>query len=462
MTGKELQDKMFRFSTSYFLTDLRKDRESFYALSTEELGKYWICIGGYILNLFLDGNIKKANELISLIPEDSIMRIGLTIVNPTVEWKDFLKTVDLLKKNNQKLQMVVLTAGRPYLLNGFNDFTRFGPFLTRNKQLITESINYLYGTECSNCIYNLSLAEYYYQTNKLIDAELLVSQTIKEFDRKSEFRFLFAALFLEAKIALANGTILKSSSYIKDIKQRVTNIGKAEFSNNIDSAEVLFSFYTGDYELILNWVKSDAPDEIGDFNMLDLFRYMVKIRCYIVQEEQSTAIALIEKLRPLLITGKRRMDLCEADLLMAEALYSAGKKELAFEFLEKALHVIKRRKYYRLLADEGAAVFDIMLEYIKTKEETPFLKMMIENTRRMAILYPLYQKPRYKNNEQFTQMEVDILNLLQQGKNYDEIGEYFFISLNTVKYHIKKIYSKLQAENANQAVWKAKLLGLIK
>ena len=71
--------------------------------------------------------------------------------------------------------------------------------------------------------------------------------------------------------------------------------------------------------------------------MLDLYRYMVKIRCYIVQEEQSTAIALIEKLRPQLEDGHCHMDLCELDLLLSEAVWSCGKKDLALVSLARAL-----------------------------------------------------------------------------------------------------------------------------
>ena len=99
---------------------------------------------------------------------------------------------------------------------------------------------------------------------------------------------------------------------------------------------------------------------------------------------------------------------------------------------------------------------------VKQKEATPFLLSLIESTRRMAIQYPQYLKPRYKNNKSFSQQEVDFLSLLQQGKSYEDIAKYFFISVNTVRYHIKKIYYKLDSQNANQAVWNAKLLGLIK
>ena len=79
----------------------------------------------------------------------------------------------------------------------------------------------------------------------------------------------------------------------------------------------------------------------------------------------------------------------------------------------------------------------------------------------MAIRHPLYMKTVNEGGETFTPMEVDILLLLEQGKSKEEIGEYFFITINTVKYHIKNIYSKLGANSANLAVWNAKMRGII-
>jgi len=63
-------------------------------------------------------------------------------------------------------------------------------------------------------------------------------------------------------------------------------------------------------------------------------------------------------------------------------------------------------------------------------------------------------------------MDIQILRIrklnLRLRKTYEDISKYFFISLNTVRYHIKKIYEKLDSQNANQAVWNAQLLGFDK
>ena len=57
--------------------------------------------------------------------------------------------------------------------------------------------------------------------------------------------------------------------------------------------------------------------------------------------------------------------------------------------------------------------------------------------------------------------ERDILRLSVMGLSNVRIGEALFIDANTVKYHKKNIFEKLQAENITEAVGIAANLGLI-
>ncbi|MEM9545457.1 MAG: response regulator transcription factor [Bacteroidota bacterium] len=58
-------------------------------------------------------------------------------------------------------------------------------------------------------------------------------------------------------------------------------------------------------------------------------------------------------------------------------------------------------------------------------------------------------------NHGLTEREVEVLKLLTEGENYTTIGEQLFISKNTVKGHIKNIYSKLHVNTRAEAVLKA-------
>ncbi|MCR5289078.1 MAG: LuxR C-terminal-related transcriptional regulator [Treponema sp.] len=461
LSAKELQNKLMQFSSSYFLIDMWNDKDSYYALTPEDLKENIACISGIFVNKILEGKLAEAWQLIDNMPQKSILKLGCILVHPEVTWKQFIDVIKTLQITNQPIDCVTLTAGRPFLLNGFNDFSRIGPFLESHKDKFIECCSYLYGAECTTFIHKLCLAEYYYQKNKLVESEVLVSQTIKDLDKRSEHRLLFVALYLQSRILLVQAISVKSKNYINSIRNYIKETGQAEFSYNLDAAEILGALYENKYNLVYDWLENTAPNEFVDFNMLDLYRYMVKMRCYIVTEKYTAVIALVEKLRPLLEAGKRFMDLCEIDVLLAIALHRANKEELAFEALERALKLAKRYSYYRLIADEGDAILQVLLAYVNTYDATSFLMELIKLSRNMAVQYPLYLKAQYKNNQIFTPTEIEILKLLEQGKTKQEIGEYYFISINTVKYHLKNLYAKLEAHSPLQAIWNAKLLRLI-
>ena len=51
--------------------------------------------------------------------------------------------------------------------------------------------------------------------------------------------------------------------------------------------------------------------------------------------------------------------------------------------------------------------------------------------------------------------EKEVLNLLAVGNNYQEIANDLFISVDTVRHHIRNIYKKLHVHSGSEAVAKA-------
>jgi LuxR family maltose regulon positive regulatory protein len=51
-----------------------------------------------------------------------------------------------------------------------------------------------------------------------------------------------------------------------------------------------------------------------------------------------------------------------------------------------------------------------------------------------------------------TDRELEVLRLMAEGLKYDEIAQELFISLNTVRSHVKAIYGKLNANNRTKAI----------
>ncbi len=66
----------------------------------------------------------------------------------------------------------------------------------------------------------------------------------------------------------------------------------------------------------------------------------------------------------------------------------------------------------------------------------------------------LNQKSDYKHTEQLTPREIEIVSLLQQGYSYKKVAEAAFISIDTVKFHIRNIYGKLQINSRAELMLK--------
>ncbi|MCK7591534.1 response regulator transcription factor [Subsaxibacter sp. CAU 1640] len=71
------------------------------------------------------------------------------------------------------------------------------------------------------------------------------------------------------------------------------------------------------------------------------------------------------------------------------------------------------------------------------------------------------ENPDDKEDIQLTQREIDVLEQLSKGLNYNKIAENLILSSGTVRKHIENIYRKLQVHNKLEAVQKAKKNNLI-
>ena len=60
-----------------------------------------------------------------------------------------------------------------------------------------------------------------------------------------------------------------------------------------------------------------------------------------------------------------------------------------------------------------------------------------------------------KSSYGLSEREKEVINLLAQGNNYQQIGVQLFISVDTVRHHIKNIYKKLHVHTQSEAVAKA-------
>lgn len=450
------------------LSRLWEHKKEFLELPEEEIREnpiLAICIANI---LFMEGRLKESERYVEYVHRAPVLYDYIRLMTPYLDRNEFRRIVEkqlrtaedrisnrVLQKADREMPRLILTAGRPSLLNGFRDFTDFGPYMKRFKEPVVAAIRTLYG-EAATGVYEIALAEHLYWKNECFEALVLVVGTIPFMEHMKDVRCLFAALTLEIFILVANGQVASAEALMTNMGQRLVQYGSEELEHNLRALEVWAAMYDGNTERINQWMKEDAPDEFGDFNMLDTFRYMIKLRGYLIQEKHMALFALAERMRPLLEAGRRRMDLCEMTLIQAMSLHAQGRKQQAFDLLEKTLRLCQRYGFDRLVGDEGGRMYRLLYDYRRERGSSPYLNRIMEIARKVGLLYPNYLKVSYEKIEKLTRMEFDVLRLMAEEKGNGEISEYLDISLNTVKFHSKNIFKKLSVDSRGQAVKKAK------
>ena len=147
----------------------------------------------------------------------------------------------------------------------------------------------------------------------------------------------------------------------------------------------------------------------------------------------------------------------EMELHIVRALMEqkSGNVSVAVKMLERALEIGKVGGYARVFLDEGDEMKNLLAQIQKSR------KGDFE-----ANLLAAFGKPIRVDQsgliEPLTEREIEVLKLIAEGLSNPEIAEKLFLSVGTVKTHVKHIYGKLNVDDRVRAASKAREIGIIK
>jgi LuxR family maltose regulon positive regulatory protein len=146
---------------------------------------------------------------------------------------------------------------------------------------------------------------------------------------------------------------------------------------------------------------------------------------------------------------------------------AAGKKVEALDTLDAALHVAAPTGFLRIFVDEGEPL-RALLQELKPRLIGKALiaggSQTIDYTNRLLEALSSEAKQLIPGNDHtllLSERELEVLRYLAKGLTYEEIGRHCFLSLNTIQFHVKNIYSKLLVNKRTQAIEKAREMHLI-
>jgi LuxR family transcriptional regulator, maltose regulon positive regulatory protein len=188
--------------------------------------------------------------------------------------------------------------------------------------------------------------------------------------------------------------------------------------------------------------------------------YSSYVRLLLAQNKLDKAELLLSELYALADDNKAIEKIIELKISYAVLFKLRGNQEKAIAILIEAMEFASEENLLYYFVNEHDRIKDLVKEVFKVlaATETNIPAKFVDNLK-LAI----ERKEKLKKMNfgiDLSARELDTLKLIQDLSN-QEIADKLFISLNTVKTHLKNIYLKLEVDNRAKAVTKARDLGII-
>jgi LuxR family maltose regulon positive regulatory protein len=159
------------------------------------------------------------------------------------------------------------------------------------------------------------------------------------------------------------------------------------------------------------------------------------------------------------------IDVLGMKALLADAL---NQESTAFEKLSEALNLAEPGEFIRPFLDLGHQMADLLKRFAKQKPDLKYTERILAafSNEKTGMEQDVSDEHRsFLANqalvEPLTNREIEILLILPIGLSNHEMAERLYISPETVKKHLYNIYQKYDVKNRQQAIARAKSLGIM-
>ena len=151
----------------------------------------------------------------------------------------------------------------------------------------------------------------------------------------------------------------------------------------------------------------------------------------------------------------------EFSLLRGKAHALAGNPQVRLDDYRRALELAEPEGYVFPFVQEGRDAADALRELLKRDGAgSGFIDRILAAFPAAAGAQTEPARKPDELIEALTRREREVLSFMARGLTYEQTSEALFVSLNTIRSHVKSIYAKLGSENRTQALERAKSLGV--
>ncbi len=304
------------------------------------------------------------------------------------------------------------------------------------------------------------LGQLYYRWNDLVRAEMYLQQAVELGRPWRSWESLLPGYLGLSQLHSLRREWEAAFALLETLEQLCREAQMEPLLSAVELTRVQLYIRRGDREAVAQWAAGRSLEPAGEPLYLLEGEALAHARVLLALDRSSEALRLLEQWLPSMEAGERWDRVIEARVLQARAWETVGRREQALEALERALALGEPAGYVRVFADEGAQLAPL-LRNVQAPGVSPTYVEQLLAACEPAVAAGSAPSAAQPLVEPLTARELEVLQELARGLTNAEIAEALFVSLNTVKSHLKSIYGKLQVQNRTEAVLRAQELGLL-
>lgn len=294
---------------------------------------------------------------------------------------------------------------------------------------------------------HLGLARLNYEWNDLDAAQKHGEQSLqlaRQYDRVID-RFIVCEVFL-ARLTLARGRVDEAAAMLAQTYQTARQKNFVLRIPEVVAAQVPVLLRLGRHDEALHLAQSHALP-LGE------------AQARLALGDGTAALALLDGLYAQAEAGGWADEWLNLMAWQTIALHALGERDHAVRRLSEALALAEPEGFIRLFVDKGQPMAQLLAEAAARGTRPDYVA---------KLLAAFDVEPRAGDAqstqplvEPLSQREMEVLRLIAQGLSNQEIAEWLFLALDTVKGHNRRIFDKLGVSRRTEAVARARTLGLL-
>ena len=303
------------------------------------------------------------------------------------------------------------------------------------------------------------------QWNEIDRAVSYAQESIQNSEQWQQADVIFVAYWSLISALLAQSDLAYLNSVIKKAKRLAGAI--VPYHVFTDAIEAEACLLKGDLQGALQWTLACGLSIDDEFHYGEIGPYLTLARVLLAQSKEIPSdLERIEKLldKLLHITEQAGGNLVLIKVLNLKAVFFhlIGEKDQALLTLEHSLTLGEPERILRDFIDVRAPLQQLLQEKTVIKKHPGYVReIMAAIAKETGVREDGGVSIQSGMQDPLSERELQILRMLNTSQSRLEIAQHLYISINTVRTHLKSIYSKLGVKSRLEAVRRGQELGLL-